>query len=987
MQPRDPSQRIDQLPGAIESQNPMQNGLPQNYPSQITQASDQQYAARASDTAPISWHQNNQYQNLQQQQQQQQQTQGSQQNQQLPPDAGQVQQVQQPQQAQQIEQVQRAQRVQQAQQAQQIMSSPERPCYPPTSTTRPIYHKSTQSCTSLPYMHKVQSEQPTSNEHYRSYSVCYSPYNGHKRSRRAFGSLQLDQVASTSHGRGPNVGLESPVKLGSEADDVDLVSHAPEVFDTQNDSTIDSDVTWRNTNAPFEETETSFINRSSLTSTTPSLSIGSTAPSSASSGGMSPAQGEGYRRKRRRQDLVYTPYVRPANGSNLPRPMSISFSRHGSGSSYSRSNSLSRRASTGYSRPAIPGPAQKRFSLMKRSSFLTRNVPQSISSASSSVYSFSGFPNSKNNEAGSNNGEIGTNTSTAGTTITSANTANNSSSITKKQTDSRKELSSSPSIPGDTQTSILELARGEVNKSSFEQLAEKVHETAKLLNDRAKPKRGGKHTVKHIQTQVKRLQQIFALVVLLRFVCAKKTSVCPRNRVYNKYAMICQNNGLLPMCNASFGKLVRLCFPNVKTRRLGVRGTSRYHYCGLKLLDEDEDALDSVVVSRTNSVLGTPISSRSVLSSSPSSSEISSHFGDEGIATTTANLPQNKPLCLDVDILSFFTSKVPQFQPSASQYLTEIGIDNTYAGYKEFNEFACKYTSFSSAIFQNLRFMKIKTLFGQLNSFGSGEYALSTRVRAFLEDPRNHKAVCAFISRCDCELYLYSSMLLSKVIFQNAPSAVRGQISKLDSRLLTGVNHMALPDYIKEKKKEHLRNFVHLIFKLSRVIDSGALVASKFSNPLKRSRLLDNWKKIDMKKVLDEDPSLSNTLKQRDFIILHRDYTQLFIRLLQLDNHSISGSTDQKKLTNSVIQIVSNFLMTLPQKFSSVDPQTFLIRANSLLATITREVSHISFSHSDFSDWWSFGCWEVEFLSFIALLGGYMKKYESFLQANKAKQS
>jgi hypothetical protein len=37
------------------------------------------------------------------------------------------------------------------------------------------------------------------------------------------------------------------------------------------------------------------------------------------------------------------------------------------------------------------------------------------------------------------------------------------------------------------------------------------------------------------------------------------------------------------MCAAGFGKVIRQLFPNLKTRRLGTRGNSKYHYYGIKL--------------------------------------------------------------------------------------------------------------------------------------------------------------------------------------------------------------------------------------------------------------------------------------------------------------------------------------------------------------------------------------------------------------------
>jgi regulatory factor X len=41
-----------------------------------------------------------------------------------------------------------------------------------------------------------------------------------------------------------------------------------------------------------------------------------------------------------------------------------------------------------------------------------------------------------------------------------------------------------------------------------------------------------------------------------------------------------------PLNPASFGKLVRVIFPGIQTRRLGIRGESKYHYVDLALKDD-----------------------------------------------------------------------------------------------------------------------------------------------------------------------------------------------------------------------------------------------------------------------------------------------------------------------------------------------------------------------------------------------------------------
>lgn len=60
----------------------------------------------------------------------------------------------------------------------------------------------------------------------------------------------------------------------------------------------------------------------------------------------------------------------------------------------------------------------------------------------------------------------------------------------------------------------------------------------------------------------------------------------PRNRVFSHYARRCGNERVPPLNPASFGKLVRIIFPGIQTRRLGMRGESKYHYVDLSLKDD-----------------------------------------------------------------------------------------------------------------------------------------------------------------------------------------------------------------------------------------------------------------------------------------------------------------------------------------------------------------------------------------------------------------
>ncbi|KAM4888895.1 DNA-binding protein RFX2 isoform 1-T1 [Thomomys bottae] len=57
----------------------------------------------------------------------------------------------------------------------------------------------------------------------------------------------------------------------------------------------------------------------------------------------------------------------------------------------------------------------------------------------------------------------------------------------------------------------------------------------------------------------------------------------PRSSLYNHYLRHCQEHKLDPVNAASFGKLIRSVFMGLRTRRLGTRGNSKYHYCGIRL--------------------------------------------------------------------------------------------------------------------------------------------------------------------------------------------------------------------------------------------------------------------------------------------------------------------------------------------------------------------------------------------------------------------
>ncbi|KAG0653233.1 hypothetical protein C6P44_002167 [Monosporozyma unispora] len=103
-----------------------------------------------------------------------------------------------------------------------------------------------------------------------------------------------------------------------------------------------------------------------------------------------------------------------------------------------------------------------------------------------------------------------------------------------------------------------------------------------------------KSSMQQAEQNKERERQVFALLWLMKNCESKHDSFVPRGRIFAQYASSCAENKLKPLSQASLGKLIRTVFPDLTTRRLGMRGQSKYHYCGLRLINDIENDDDDI---------------------------------------------------------------------------------------------------------------------------------------------------------------------------------------------------------------------------------------------------------------------------------------------------------------------------------------------------------------------------------------------------------
>uniref|UniRef100_A0A673JFT7 DNA-binding protein RFX2 n=1 Tax=Sinocyclocheilus rhinocerous TaxID=307959 RepID=A0A673JFT7_9TELE len=93
---------------------------------------------------------------------------------------------------------------------------------------------------------------------------------------------------------------------------------------------------------------------------------------------------------------------------------------------------------------------------------------------------------------------------------------------------------------------------------------------------------GGMESGRHHTSHSSRSSSAMLQWLLDNYEMAEGVSL-PRSSLYNHYLRHCQEQKLDPVNAASFGKLIRSVFMGLRTRRLGTRGNSKYHYYGIRL--------------------------------------------------------------------------------------------------------------------------------------------------------------------------------------------------------------------------------------------------------------------------------------------------------------------------------------------------------------------------------------------------------------------
>lgn len=502
--------------------------------------------------------------------------------------------------------------------------------------------------------------------------------------------------------------------------------------------------------------------------------------------------------------------------------------------------------------------------------------------------------------------------------------------------------------------------------------------------------------------QSERQRQVFAMLWISQ-VCSKGKGSVPRGRVYSNYVSRCATERVTVLNPASFGKLVRVLFPGLKTRRLGVRGESKYHYVEFSLEDDQPDLTNS----QKNQMVQSLSNSQNFITNFnlPSQSSLSVDrvaLSQPALPKTSEPTPEHKegyiwphslyyqPIVSNISQLESSMNKIPQrllFSNNIEEYTagsepialpkislyTPSGTDPDSA-----SALTALYRSHCTSLVDALRFCKEKTFFHLFSSFHG---TLTTPVQKLFSNPE----IAPWIEECDFETYQKMMRVVAPLTLQVAPKPVLDTLRNISERLVPHIQScfQGHPAYVLKAKIGPATLFAALLDRELRVNLTAHAAANMLSNPANRDQMYEEWiTMVRIRKIAESVPTRGMDDVVNLILTEIRDLLNPVDVNWEQERKTLYGEmalrTNQQKPTNAqadattenVLDRWVNFLISLPKKFPYASHAEIVWSVQSIGTAVMRDIT-ISQGKS-FGAWWVTKCWIDEMIAFLAEQGGFM---------------
>ncbi|CAI5755741.1 unnamed protein product [Candida verbasci] len=542
----------------------------------------------------------------------------------------------------------------------------------------------------------------------------------------------------------------------------------------------------------------------------------------------------------------------------------------------------------------------------------------------------------------------------------------------------KKQKSESNEPPGENELKQLAIKQSEVPLSELamriKQLENELPQESQLEQSRIKEQK---------ETQ----RSLFGMVWLLNSCEASPTAVIPRNRIYARYVQVCADNNLSPLSPASFGKLVKILYPSITTRRLGMRGQSKYHYCGVKLkgdqnmqMQQQQQILNLKQPQPQPQQLQMGLGSGFTIHSPVSSTNSSISFEDSPISRSQVNTPSYTPInspSITTTSINSLADQLPsvshmKYIPNLFEMLNNNSISPDTNPYSPINlpsiypyltkdvDYDIADTLYSlykvhiNSIFESVRFMQLKKL---LSCFVNFNNILTAPVsKLYCQD-----FLIGWVKKCDTIMYKKIVRMLVKLQLQFIlPNTVSNeQLKIISTNYLKTLSNSLINSKVSKNfiimKLKLAKHFVNLLNRLIKIIETGLPASRILVNLNEKDLMFKDWIKLDLNELIQREMPCNNdkNLNTLTYIL----------------NHEVTNLIKTNEY--GIMQSVASYLSKLPGRFNDINPRLFLLLASNLLTACLREISLSG--GEGFGAWWIVRCWIDEYLAWVVELGGFFK--------------
>ena len=192
--------------------------------------------------------------------------------------------------------------------------------------------------------------------------------------------------------------------------------------------------------------------------------------------------------------------------------------------------------------------------------------------------------------------------------------------------------------------------------------------------------------------------------------------------MYSHYQAHCQQHGIEPVNAASFGKLIRSVFLGLRTRRLGTRGNSKYHYYGIRV--KPGSILSRLMDNNSgnNSDSGQPSSKRNKSTSNSSVSNVSANCANSGKSSlSSADNHQATLMATSPEVLQTYLGDPDSILPSVWPEEPTLTCNDTDSPSALATRFAACYRKHYEQVISAIGSLNFSSIEGLWRSFWQAE--------------------------------------------------------------------------------------------------------------------------------------------------------------------------------------------------------------------------------------------------------------------------